>query len=124
MRLSTVLLVLISVTYTPAPALAAWPTCSWTSFARWTGYGFGDGYHQANCGCRSCGHDVYAPGSAGWAVTSPGQPISSPPATELARRWSVIVAPISSGENVRTASRPAPSAQPVRPPMRVAPPSP
>ena len=121
MRLPTVLFVLISLTYITTPTQAAWPGCGWTSFARWTGYGFGDGYHQSNCGCQSCNRGAFA---TGWAVASPGQPVSSPPATELARRWSVIVAPISPGGTVRTASRPATSPRPVRPPMRVVTPSP
>lgn len=49
------LMLIVGVVLTSAVARADWPDWGCTPLWRWTGYGFGDGYHQGCCR-TSCGH--------------------------------------------------------------------
>ena len=51
MRFPMMLILAVSLTWvTGTPVRAHWPNWSCTTLARWTGYGFSDGYHHGYCG--------------------------------------------------------------------------
>ncbi len=88
MKIPRLLVVLISVSWLAVPAQADWPGWGPTHFARWTGYGFGDGYHHGPA-CSRCyrqpWHGVGVPAADGWAAPTSRLSMAEPPATWVAR---------------------------------------
>jgi hypothetical protein len=95
MRFSPFLFLAISLTWlTTTPVQADWPNWGCIPLTRWTGYGFGDGYHHRNCSqAKCCGQGVGGYSSQWWISQPVGNCAAREPTTQVAQRPRARVTP-------------------------------